>query len=100
MRLIVLDETEGADLEEAFTAVMESDDKTLDSFTASSVNINGTDFTQAEVAYTGASGGYESLIIGLIKDGKWIIIEVYTISLFPNSYEGLQEEIIGTVTFE
>jgi para-nitrobenzyl esterase len=101
VRFIVLDESEGADLEEAFTAVMESDSKTLDSYTSSSVNINGTDFTQAEIAYTGSSGGYESIIIGLVKDGKWLIIESYTLpSLFPFAYEGLQEEIIATVTFE
>ena len=80
--------------------IMESDNKTLDSFTASSVNINGTDFTQAEVAYTGTSGGYDSLIIGLVRDGNWIIIESYTISLFPYPYEGLQEEIINSVAFE
>jgi para-nitrobenzyl esterase len=100
VRLIVLDESEGADLEEAFTAVMESDDKTLDSYTSSSVTINGTDFTQAEIAYSGSSGTYDSLVIGLVKDGKWLIIESYTISLFPYPYEGLQEEIINTVTFE
>jgi hypothetical protein len=100
VRLIVLDEATGATLEEAFTAVLESDNKVLNSFTASSVNINGTDFTQAEVDYTGGSGGYDSLIIGLVKNGKWIIIESYTISLFPYSYEGLQEEIINSVTFE
>lgn len=100
VRLIVLDESEGANLEEAFTAVLESDNKTLDSCTASNVNINGTDFTQAEVSYTGASGGYDSLIIGLVRNGKWIIIESYTISLFPYPYEGLQKEIINSVTFE
>ncbi len=100
VRLIVLDESEGANLEEAFTAVMESDDKTLDSITTSSVNIHGTDFTRAEVTYTGASGAYDSLIIGFVRGSQWIIIESYTISLFPYPYEGLQEEIINSVTFE
>jgi para-nitrobenzyl esterase len=103
VRVIFRDESEGATLEEVFTVHLTEDgEKTVDSFTASDVNINGTDFTQAEVAYTGSSGGYESLIIGLVKDGNWIIIEVYTVlpDYFPFDYEGQQAEIIGTVIFE
>jgi para-nitrobenzyl esterase len=103
VRVIIRDESEGTTLEEVFTVHLTEDgDKTIDSFTTSNITINGTDFTQAEVAYTGSSGGYESLIIGLIKDGKWIIIEVYTVlpDYFPFDYEGQQAEIIGTVIFE
>jgi hypothetical protein len=41
------------------------------------------------------------MIIGLIKDGKWIIIEVYTLpALAPFADEGQKADIIGTVIFE
>ncbi|HEY40473.1 MAG TPA: carboxylesterase family protein [Dehalococcoidia bacterium] len=102
VRIIVRDESEGATLEEVFTVHLTEDgDKTIDTYIASDVTINDTDVTQAEVAYTGSSGGYESMIIGLIKDGKWIIIEVYTVpAYFPFADEGQPAEIIGTVTFE
>ncbi len=103
VRVIIRDETEGATLEEVFTNHLTEDgDKTIDSFTASDVTINGTDFTQAEVAYTGASGGYKSMIIGLVREGKWIIIEVYTVlpAYFPFDYEGQPADILATVTLE
>ncbi|UCB44108.1 MAG: carboxylesterase family protein [Dehalococcoidales bacterium] len=103
VRVIIRDEAEGATLEEVFTAHLTADgEKTIDTFTASDVTINDTDFTQAEIAYTGDSGGYESLIIGLVINGKWVIIEVYTVlpDYFPFDYEGQQAEIIGTVQFQ
>lgn len=101
VRIIVRDEAEGATLEEVLAAHLTEDgDKTIDSFTASTVTINGTEFTQAEVAYSGGYGAYDSLIIGVIKDGKWIIIEVYTLSSYPFSDESTKTEIINSVTFE
>jgi para-nitrobenzyl esterase len=99
VRVIIRDEAEGATLEEVFTAHLTDDgDKTIETFTASEVVINGTEFTQAEVIYSSETYEYESMIIGLVKDGKWIIIEVYTV-YFPFDYEGQPEEILGTVTF-
>lgn len=100
VRVIVRDEAEGATLEEVFTAHLAEDgEKTIDTFTASDVTINDTDVTQAEVIYSSTAYEYESVIIGLIKDGKWIIIEVYT-TYFSFDYEGQPAEILGTVTFE
>jgi len=64
------------------------------------VTINDTDFTQAEVTYSSTAYDYESVIIGLVTDGKWIIIEVYTVSILPFDYEDQQAEILSTVTFE
>ena len=102
VRVIIRDEAEGTTLEEVFTAHLTEDgDKTIATFTASEVNINGTDFTQAEVTYSSDAYGYESMIIGLVKDGKWIIIEVYTVpAYFPFADEGQPAEILGTVTFK
>jgi len=102
VRVIVCDQAEGANLQAVFTAHLTADgDKTIDTFTASEVTIDGTEFTQAEVAYTGSYGTYDSLIIGLVKNGKWIIIEVYTLPSFaPFSDEGQKAEIIGTVKFQ
>ena len=102
VRVIIRDQAEGATLQEVFTGHLTADGgKTIDTFTASDVTINGTEFTQGEVTYTGSSGTYDSLIIGLVKNGKWIIIEVYTVPLyFPFSNPGQKAEIIGTVTFE
>jgi hypothetical protein len=101
VRVIIRDEAEGATLEEVFTAHLTEDGgKTINTFTASDVTINGTEFTQAEVAYGGGYGSYDSLIIGLVKDGKWIIIEVYTLSSYPFSDESIKTEIINSVTFE
>lgn len=101
VRIIVRDEAEGATLEEVFIAHLTEDGgKTIDTYTASDVTINDTEFTQAEVAYSGGYGGYESLIIGLVKDGKWIIIEVYTLSSYPFEDESIITEIINSVTFE
>ncbi|HEX9896742.1 MAG TPA: carboxylesterase family protein [Dehalococcoidales bacterium] len=102
VRLIVRDQSEGTDLQAVFTAHLTADGgKTIDSFTASEVTINGTNFTQADVTYTGTSGKYESRIIGLVKNGKWIIIEVYTIpSLFPFASATQKADIINTVTFQ
>jgi hypothetical protein len=101
VRVIIRDEVEGVTLEEVFIAHLTEDGgKTIDSFTASDVTINGTEFTQAEVAYSGGYGTYDSLIIGLVKDGKWIIIEVYTLSSYPFADEGIKTEIINSVTFE
>jgi para-nitrobenzyl esterase len=100
VRVIIRDESEGARLEEVFaTHLTEDGDKTIDTFTASAVTINDTDFTKAEVTYSSATYGYESVIIGLVKDGKWIIIEVYT-AYFPFDYEGQPDEILNTATFE
>jgi hypothetical protein len=101
VRTIIRDEAEGATLKEVFTAHLTEDGgKTIDTFTASDVTINGTEFTQAEVAYSGGYGAYDGLIIGLVKDGKWIIIEVYTLSSYPFADEGIKTEIINSVTFE
>jgi para-nitrobenzyl esterase len=102
VRVIIRDEAEGTTLEEVFTAHLTEDgDKTIDTFTASDVTINGIDATQAEVTYSSDAYGYESMIIGLVKDGKWIIIEVYTVpTYFPFADEGQPAEILGTVTFE
>ena len=102
VRVIVRDQLEGTTLQEVFTAHLAADgEKTVDTFTASDVTINGTECTQAEVTYTGSSGTYDSLIAGLVKDGKWIIIEVYTVpAYFPFADDGQKAEIIGTITFE
>ena len=101
VRVIIRDEAEGATLEEVFTAHLTADgEKTIDTFTESDVTINDTDFTKAEVTYSSAAYGYESVIIGLVRDGKWIIIEVYTVSILPFDYEEQPDEILGTVTFE
>jgi len=84
-----------------FTAHLAEDGgKTIDTFTASDVTISNTAFTQAEVAYSGGYGAYDSLIIGLVMDGKWIIIEVYTLSSYPFSDEGIKTEIMNSVTFD
>jgi hypothetical protein len=102
VRVIIRDQAEGATLQAVFTAHLTADGgKTIDTFTASDVTINGTEFTQAEVAHTGPLGKYESLIIGLVKSGKWIIIEVYTVlAYFPFATPGQKAEIIGTVKFQ
>jgi hypothetical protein len=101
VRIIIREETEGTTLLEVFTAHLTADgNKAIDNFTASNVTINGTNFTQAEVTYHGAYGAYDSLIIGLVKNGKWIIIEVYTLSSFPFSDEGTKTKIINSVTFK
>lgn len=101
VRVMVRDEDEGATLEDVFTAHLTEDGgKTINTFTASNITINGTALTQAEVAYSGGYGAYDSLIIGLVKDGKWIIIEVYTLSSYPFSDEGIKMKIINSVTFE
>jgi len=101
VRVIIRDEAEGATLEEVFTAhLMDDGGKTINNFTASDVTINGTEFTQAEVAYSGGYGTYDSLIIGAVKDGKWIIIEVYTLSSYPFDDESIKTEIVNSVTFE
>jgi hypothetical protein len=101
VRIIVRDETEGATLEEVLAAHLTEDGgKTIDTYTASDVTINSTQFTQAEVAYSGGYGAYDSLIIGLVQDGKWIIIEVYTLSSYPFEDESIKTEIINSVTFE
>jgi para-nitrobenzyl esterase len=100
VRIIIRNKSEGATLEEVFTAHLAEDgEKTMVSFTASDVNINGTDVTQAEVTYSSTTYEYESMIIGLVKDGKWIIIEVYT-AYYPFEYEGQPAEILATVTFD
>jgi para-nitrobenzyl esterase len=102
VRVIIRDQAEGATLQAVFTAHLTADGgKTIDTFTASDVTINGTEFTQAEAAYTGPLGNYESLIIGLVKSGKWIIIEVYTVpAYFPFATTGQKAEIISTVKFQ
>jgi hypothetical protein len=85
-----------------FMAHLKADgSKTIDTFTATDVTINGTKFTQAAVTYTGLLGTYESLIIGLVKNGKWVIIEVYTFpSAFPFTTPGQKAAIISTVKFQ
>jgi len=103
VRVIVRDAGDGATLQAVFAKVLESDSKAITTFTASDVNINGTDFSKGEVVYPHASyGDYDSMVIGLIKNSKWVIIEVYTLpglgAAWPD--EGLQAEIIGTVTFD
>jgi para-nitrobenzyl esterase len=102
VRIIVRDQSEGANLQAVFTTHLTTDgSKTIDTFTSSEVTINGTQFTQAEVGYTGTSGKYESRIIGLVKNGKWLIIEVYTIpSIFPFASATQKADIIGTVIFQ
>jgi len=98
VRVIIRDQAEGATLEEVFTTHLTEDgEKTIDTFTASDVTIDGTAATQAEVTYSSAAYEYQSMIIGLVKDGKWIIIEVYT-AVFPFADEGQPAEILGTVT--
>ena len=98
VRVIIRDEAEGATLEEVFTAHLTEDgEKTIDTFTASDVTIDGTAATQAEVTYSSATYQYESMILGLVQDGNWIIIEVYT-AVFPFDYEDQPAEILGTVT--
>ena len=99
--IIIRDEGEGTILEEVFTIHLTADgEKTIDSFTAGDVTINDTEFTKAEITYTGGYGTYDSLVIGLVKDGKWIVIEVYTLSSYPFSDEAIKTEIINSVTFE
>ncbi|GEM_PF-852731 len=102
VRVIIRDRSEGADLKEVFTRHLVADgNKTIDAFTASRVTINGTEVAQAEVAYTGASGKYDSLVIGLVRNGKWVIIEVYTVpAYFPFSTPTQKTDIIGTVQFK
>ena len=101
VRVIIRDESEGATLEEVFTTHLTEDGgKTIDTFTASDITINGTEFTQAEVAYSGGYGTYDGLIIGAVKDGKWIIIEIYTLSSYPSSDESIKTDIINSVTFD
>ncbi len=102
VRVIIRDEAEGTTMEEVFTAHLTEDgDKTIDTYTESDVIINSTEFTQAEVTYISEAYEYESMIIGLVKDGKWIIIEVYTVPVyFPFADESQPAEILGTVTFE
>lgn len=102
VRVIVRDQSEGSDLKEVFTRHLIADgNKTIDTFTASKVTVNGTELTRAEVTYTGAAGKYDSLLAGLVKNGKWVIIEVYTVpSYFPFSTPTQKADIIGTVKFK
>ena len=102
VRVIVLDQSAGADLKAVFTAHLITDGgKTIDTFTSSEVTINGTKFTEAEVTYPGSFGKYDSLIIGLVKNGKWIIFEVYTLQgYFPFSSPMQKADIINTVKFQ
>jgi para-nitrobenzyl esterase len=98
VRVIIRDEAEGATLEEVFTTHLTEDgEKTIGTFTASDVTIDSTAATQAEVTYSSATYEYQSMILGLVKDGNWIIIEVYT-TVFPFDYEDQPAEILGTVT--
>ena len=102
VKVIVRDEADGATLQEVYAKVLESDGKAITTFTASDVTINDTDFSKGEVVCSSAYGDYDSIVIGLVKDGKWVIIEVYEMpglgAVWPN--ETMKAEIIGTVTFE
>ncbi len=102
VRVIVRDQSEGADLKTVFAAHLKADgNKTIDTFNASEVTINGTKVTQAEVAYTGAAGKYDSLVVGLIRNGKWVIIEVFTLpAYFPFADPNQKTDIINSVKFQ
>ncbi len=102
VRVIVLDRSAGADLKAAFAGHLAADgSKTIDTFSASEVTIGGTRVTQAEVTYTGAAGKYDSLIIGLVRNGKWVIIEVFTVpAYFPFTTPNQKYDIINSVKFQ
>lgn len=101
-RVIVRDQSEGADLKTVFTAHLVADgNKTINTFDAREVTIDGTRVTQAEVTYTGAFGKYDSSIVGLVRNGKWVIIEVFTLPLyFPFIPATLETDIINSVKFQ
>jgi hypothetical protein len=69
---------------------------------ASTVTINGTEFDKGVPEYSHTYGPYDSVIIGLVKDGKWIIIEIYTLPALGANWptDTTQDEILGTVTFD
>jgi len=102
VRVIIRDQSEGADLKAVFAAHLAADgNKTIDTFNASEVTIDGTKATRAEVTYTGAVGKYEGLLLGLIKGGKWVIIEVFTVpAYFPFASPNQKTEIINSVQFK
>ncbi len=102
VRVIVRDQSEGADLKEVFTRHLTADgNKTIDTFSASKITINGTQLDQAEVSYTGAAGKYDSLVIGLVKKGKWVVIEVFTVpAYFPFTTPTQKADIISTIRFQ
>ncbi len=102
VRVIVRDQSEGSDLKAVFTAHLAADgNKTIDTFTASEVTIDGTKATRAEATYTGAAGKYESLAIGLVRNGKWVIIEVFTLpAYFPFATPTQKTDIINSVKFQ
>lgn len=103
VRLIVRDEADGATLEEVFGVVLDSDGKAIDDFEASDVIINGTPASMGVVVYPHSMyGDYDSVVIGLIKDGQWIIIEAYTLPGLGALWltDTMQDEIISTITFD
>lgn len=102
VRVIVRDQSEGADLKTVFAAHLAADgNKTIDTFNTSEVTIDSTKATRAEVTYTGAAGKYDSLIIGLVKNDKWVIIEVFTVTAyFPFASPKQKTDIIDSVKFQ
>lgn len=101
VRVIVRDRSEGADLKTVFAAHLAADgNKTIDTFDAREVTIDGIEATQAEVTYTGAAGKYDATVVGVVKNSKWIIIEVFTLPIyFPFIPATLETDIVNSVNF-
>jgi len=100
-RVIVRDRSEGADLKTVFAAHLAADgNKTIDTFDAREVTIDGIEATQAEVTYTGAAGKYDATVVGVVRNSKWIIIEVFTLPIyFPFIPATLETDIVNSVNF-
>jgi len=102
VKLIVWDEADGATLEEVYAVILEAWSKSMTSFEASDVTINDTAFSKGVVVCSSAYGDYDSIIVGFIKDGQWIIIEVSDLPALGGVWpsDTMPEEILSTVTFE
>jgi len=102
LRVIVLENMERADLDTAFKSHLQADGgKAIKTIATNNVKINGKAFTQADVTYGSGEYAYESMIIGRVKGGKWIIFEAFTVPAFgPFTNEGQKSELLNSIAFE
>ena len=102
VRVIERPEADGATLKDVFTKVITADGKTMGTFTESTVTINGTAFSKGVVVYAHSTyGNYDSMVIGLKKSGKWVMIEAYNLPGLGGKWSTttLQSDIINSVKF-
>jgi hypothetical protein len=96
---IVVDQSTGDTLQDAFVAWQTSASYTPKTFTATDITIDGIVCTKADITYTNANGDCNGTIVGFTRNSKWIIIGVVALPSIGGDWEYATQkaDIIGTL---